>query len=127
MRRSLIALSLVGLLMQATETGFAQAAQGSEESVLVRKARAAVAKASTTAKVTVVLNDNTKLKGFILNAGDDCFTLVDSRTSKSNCIKYADVLRVQRQRPPAWRSWVALAAAVAVPFIILAAALHSDY
>jgi hypothetical protein len=127
MRSSFIALSLVGFLMQATETGFAQAAQGSEESVAVRKARAAVAKASTTAKVTVVLNDNTKLKGFILNAGDDCFTLVDAKTNKSSCIKYADVLRVQRQRPPTWRSWVALAVGVAVPFIILAAALHSDY
>ena len=128
MRRSLIALSVVGFLMHSTVIGFAQGGQASQQSIAAIKARAAVAKASTTAKVTVTLRDQTKLKGFILNAGNDCFTLVDSKTgSTANCIEYANVLRVERQRRPAWKDWVGFGAAVAIPFVILAVALHSDY
>lgn len=128
MRRSLIALSVVSFLMQSTLIGFAQGGQGSQESIAVIKTRAAVAKASRTAKVTVTLKDKTKLKGFVLNADNDCFTLVDSKTgSTANCIQYANVLRVERQRRPAWKDWVAFGAAIAIPFVIVAVALHSDY
>jgi len=127
MRKSLITLSLVSFLMQSTGIGFAQAGQGAQgrESLAVQKARTGVAKA-TGSKVTVTLNNNSKLKGFILNAGNDCFTLVDSKTGNANCIDYANVLRIKRQGQPAWQKLLLVGAAVAIPMVIVAVALR-DY
>jgi hypothetical protein len=49
------------------------------------------------ARVEVKLRDNTKLKGYITQAGEDSFTVVDSKTGASSTIAYANVAQVKGQ------------------------------
>lgn len=63
------------------------------------KVKAAVAKRGTGphAKVTVKLKDQTRLKGYITNAGNDSFTLSDSKTGQVRTLAYSDVAEVKKQ------------------------------
>jgi hypothetical protein len=39
--------------------------------------------------------NGTKMKGFISQAGDDSFTLTDSKTKQTSSLSYSDVARVK--------------------------------
>lgn len=72
---------------------YAQAGQGKQS---IDKVKAAVAK-RVGKKSTVKLQDGTKLKGSITQAGDDSFTLSDSKTGQTRTLAYTDVSEVKGQ------------------------------
>jgi hypothetical protein len=65
----------------------------------VEKARAAVSKAGVgpKARVEVRLLDNTKLKGYVSEAGADSFTLTDAETGAARHLAYSDVAQIQKR------------------------------
>jgi hypothetical protein len=65
----------------------------------ITKIKTAVQKRGTGEKkrVEVKMLDGTKLKGYISEAGEDSFTLVDSKTKQSTTIAYGDVAKVKNR------------------------------
>jgi len=66
------------------------------------------------ARVEVKLRDNSKLKGYIGEANEDFFTVVDSKSGSNQRIEYADVEKVKKAGSGfSARSWIIVGAAVA--------------
>ena len=66
------------------------------------------------ARVEVKLRDNRTLKGYIGEATDSSFTVVDSKTGSNQRIAYADVEKVKKAGSGfSARSWIIVGAAVA--------------
>jgi hypothetical protein len=65
----------------------------------VEKVKADVARRGTGKKVrvTVKLQDGSKLKGYISQAEDGSFTLTDSKTGQDRTLAYRDVAQVKKQ------------------------------
>lgn len=71
------------------------------------------------ARVEVRLRDNTKLKGSISVAGEDSFTITDSKTGASQTVAYADVTQVKRPRGGlSTRMWVIIGAAAVAAVVV---------
>ena len=85
------------------------------------KARAGVERAGVGPKsrVEVRLRDNTKVKGYVSEAGADSFTVTDSKTGATRAVAYADVAQFKRQGgglSPSTKAiiWGGVAAGVAI-------------
>lgn len=100
MSKRILSLGLVVLLLHAAHAmpilAFAQAGQ---QQLPVEKVKAAVAKRGVgkKARVTVKLQDGSKLKGYISQAGEDSFTLTDSKTGQTTTLAYREVKQVKGQ------------------------------
>lgn len=79
------------------------------------------------ARVEVRLRDNTQLKGYINNADQDSFTIVDSKTGSSKSVSYADTSSVKKLGVGlSAKTWIILGVAavgVVVTWIIVKPAL----
>lgn len=98
MWKKLFSIALVALLLHASDSLFirnAGAWQGDRSS---EKVKTFVVRRGTgpKAKVTVKLRDNTKLKGYISDAGSDSFSLSDSKTGQVRTLAYSDVAEVKK-------------------------------
>jgi hypothetical protein len=91
---AVILSTLLVTLSFGFQSARAQAADGAAD-----KARAGVERAGTgpKARVEVRLRDNTKLKGYVSEAGADSFTVTDSKTGAARAVAYADVTQFKRQ------------------------------
>ncbi|MGH9962677.1 MAG: hypothetical protein ACREBC_37110 [Pyrinomonadaceae bacterium] len=80
------------------------------------KIRADVAKlgVGSNARVEVKLRDGSKLKGHISEAGEDSFTVADSKTGTPETVVYTDVTQVKKAGG-GWstRNWLILGSAAA--------------
>lgn len=76
------------------QTSRAQGAGGAAE-----RARAGVMKAGVgrKARVEVRLRDETKLKGYVSEAGADSFTVTDAETGAARAVAYSEVAQFKRQ------------------------------
>lgn len=85
--------------MMSAAFGFQPVQAQTTDAQLVEKARAGVLKMGTgeKARVEVKLRDNTKLKGYISEAGDDSFAVTDANTGTSRTIAYTDVAQVKKR------------------------------
>ncbi len=121
MLRRTFAIMLSGILL-STAFGFQSVrAQTGKDAQLAEKARAGVQKLGVgrDARVEVRLRDNTKLKGSISAAGEDSFTVTDSKTGASQTVAYADVTRVKRPGGGlSTRTWVIIGAAAVAAVIV---------
>jgi len=100
MLKKLFSIGLVVLLFHAGNSLLINdVAWAYQNDVALAKVKAAVAKRGTgpKAKVTVKLKDQTRLKGYISNAGDNSFTLSDSKTGQVRTLAYSDVAEVKKQ------------------------------
>jgi hypothetical protein len=100
MLKKLISLSLAALLLSAVNLRVAFAvAPRKQKETQVEKVKADVAKYSLgkRPRVTVKLQDGSKLKGNIGDVKEDSFTLSDSKTGQSRTLAYADVVEVKKQ------------------------------
>src|SRR5258708_306779 len=100
MLKKIISLSLAALLFHAFNAMPANAvAQTSQKESCVEKVKADVAKRGVgeKARVTVKLQDGSKLKGYISQAGADSFALTDSKTGQTTTLAYRDVIQVKKQ------------------------------
>ena len=101
MLKKILAIIMTAMLLSASfglEPAHAQTGAGASN-VEVEKARAGISKAGVgeKARVEVTLRDNTRLKGYVSEAGENSFTLTDAKTGASNRVAYADVASVSKK------------------------------
>jgi len=98
MIKKYLSIVFVGLLIFSADSAliFAQTKTDHNASN-VEKVKADVLKRGTGEKkrVRVKRLDGTKMKGYISQAGEDSFTLTDSKTKQSTVIAYRDASRVE--------------------------------
>lgn len=81
------------------------------------------------AKATVWLADGTKVKGYISEAGETDFVMRDRKTNAPTTVRYADVVKFDRNQGHSTAKWVTIGATVGVGafvLILLAAIAHLD-
>ena len=109
------AIMLSGLLL-LTAFGFQGAgAQSLRDQQAAEKIRTKVLKigVGTNARVAVKLRDNTQLNGYISDAEQDSFTVVEKQTGSSKTISYADASSVKKAGSSmSAKPWIILGAAV---------------
>ena len=95
--RKALSLSIVGGLLTLT-AGIPLRAQTITQLKATEKARASVLKLGVgpTSRVEITLNDKSKVKGYISEAGQDAFTVKDSQSGSSQKINYSDVAQVKK-------------------------------
>lgn len=112
-------IALSGMLL-ITAFGFQSIlAQTASDTQRIEDIHLQVAKLGTgsKAKVHVKLRDNTKLKGYISDANQDSFTVVDSRGPRT--IAYTDVAEVRKQKGGISNlTWGIIAGAAAAAVIV---------
>jgi hypothetical protein len=123
---SLAALLLVGLAAPNTF-----AAPRSQKRITAEEARIKVAKTGTgaKAKATVWTADGAKVKGYIAQAGENDFVIRDRKTDVATTVRYADVVKYDRNQGHSTAKWVAIGAGVGVGafvLILLATIAHLD-
>jgi len=115
MLRRTFAIMLSGLLL-LTAFGFQGAgAQSLRDQQATEKLRTRVLKmgVGTNARVEVKLRDNTQLNGYISDAGQDSFSVVEKQTGSSKTVSYADTLSVKKAGSGmSGKTWMILGAAV---------------
>ena len=50
------------------------------------------------ARATITTKDGAKVKGYVYRAGDDDFIMRDRKTDAATTIRYADVVRIERNK-----------------------------
>ena len=114
MFRRTFAIMLSGIIL-LTGFGFQHAgAQSLGDSHATEKIRTKVVKmgVGVNARVEVKLRDNTQLKGYISDADQDSFTVVESKTGSSKTVSYADTLSVKKAGSGlSAKTWIILGAA----------------
>jgi hypothetical protein len=128
MFRRIFATILSGMLL-VTAFGLQHVGAQATNDQATEKIRAKVQKmgVGVNARVEVRLRDNTQLKGYITDANQDSFTVVDSRTGSSNTVSYADTSTVKKAGSGiSAKTWIILGAAAvgaAVTWVIVKPAL----
>ena len=125
MIKRVFAVMLSSFIIFAT-IGFQQVgAQSSSDRQATEKIRTKVQKigVGVNAKVDVKLRDNTQLNGYIAEADQDSFTVVDRQTGSSKSVSYADTSSVKKAGSGiSTKTWIILGAAVvgaAVTWVIV--------
>ena len=97
-----LSLVLVGFLLRVV--GVMPAYAGSKEEKETRfaeKVKEGISKlgTGTEARIEVKLRDKTKLRGYVSEAGEDSFVIVDEKTSATSRVTYPQVKQVKGQQP----------------------------
>ena len=98
MSKKLLCLTVVFLLVNVAGVHTIHAASKEEkEARFVEKVRENILKLGTgpNASIEVKLRDNTKVKGYVSEAGDESFVIVNAKTSIPETIPYPQVKQVK--------------------------------
>jgi hypothetical protein len=98
MFKKVLCLVLVGFLLGVAGVRPAYAgAREEKETRLAEKVKKGISKLGTgaAARVEVKLRDKTKLKGYVSEAGEDSFVIVDEKTSAISRVPYSQVQQVK--------------------------------
>ena len=98
MFRKALSLVLVGFLFGVAGLRLAYAgAKEEKETRLAEKVKEGISKLGTgvEARIEVKLRDKTKLKGYVSEAGEDSFVVVDEKTGASSTVPYVQVKQVK--------------------------------
>lgn len=128
MLKQTLSLVLVVLLAQASlVTPVAARAKEERTRQHAAKVKAAIAKLGTgeSARAEVKLRDKTKLKGYISEAGEDGFVLVDAKTGAPTAVTYPQVGQVKGNNLSTGAK-VAIGLGIAAGVIIFLALLIDD-
>jgi hypothetical protein len=112
---------LAGLIILAAAGHPEVLAQAKHDVNTIEMTRAQVMKIGTgsKAKVEVKLKDDTKWKGYISDAGQDSFTLTDSKTGAAQTVNYSEVAQVKKSGGGlSTRSWIIIGGAGAAAAIV---------
>jgi hypothetical protein len=121
MIRKTFALILSAILLSTAFGLKTIQAQTGKDAQLAGETRAKVQKLGLgrDARVEVKLRDTTKLKGYISEAGQDSFTVTDSKTGAAQSIAYLDVAQVKKPGSGlSTRGWVIIGAAAVAAVIV---------
>lgn len=72
------------------------------------------------AKATIRLNDGSKVKGYIAQAGEDNFVIRDRKTDAPTTIRYADVVKVEENRGHSTARNIAIGVGIGAGALLLA-------
>lgn len=123
MSKKMLSLALAGLIIHCV--GFAPAPAATKEEKQARfteKVKAGVAKLGTgeAARVRVKLRDQTKLEGYIAEAGDADFVVVNAKSGAATRVAYPQVQQVKGNNlSTGAKIAIGLGAAVAILVILL--------
>jgi hypothetical protein len=95
--------------------------QTGKDAQLAGEARAKVQKLGLgrDARVEVRLRDSSKLKGYISEAGQDSFTVTDSKTGAAQSVAYTDVTQVKKPGSGfSTRAWIIIGAAAVAAVVV---------
>lgn len=98
MFKKVLSLALVGFLLNVTGVSSAHAGSKEEsETRFTEKVKEGISKLGTgaEARVEVKLRDKTKLKGYVSEAGEDGFVIVDEKTGATSTVTYSQVKQVK--------------------------------
>ena len=98
MFKKVLSLALVGFVFSVV--GLRLAYAGSKEEKATRfaaKVKDGISKLGTgaEARIEVKLRDKTKLKGYVREAGEESFVIVDEKTGATSTVTYAQVKQVK--------------------------------
>ena len=98
MFKKVLSLVLVGFLLNVTGVSSAYAgSRGEKETRFAEKVKEGISKLGTgaEARIEVKLRDKTKLKGYVSEAGEDSFVIVDEKTGATSTVTYSQVKQVK--------------------------------
>ena len=98
MLKRLVSLGIAALLLHAADVmPLPTLARTNQSDRKAAKVKADVAKRGTgeKARVVVKLQDGSKLKGHVSQAGNDSFTLTDSKSGQTRTLSYNDVAQIK--------------------------------
>lgn len=127
MLKKCLSAAFIGLMLLFANLQFINA-QANNNTADADKIRANVTKRGTGEKsrVNVKMRNGTKMKGFISQAGEDSFTLTDSKTKQTSTLAYTDVARVKKQgMSTGAKILIAVGVGVAVTAVVLAVAVRN--
>jgi hypothetical protein len=75
------------------------------------------------AKATITMKDGTKTKGYVSRAGDDDFVMRDRKTDAATTIRYADVVKAERNRGHSTARNIAIGVGIGVGAFLAAIAI----
>ncbi len=125
MFRKIISLMLAVLLFSIASVNVAYAKTNEEKAErLTTKVKAGVGKLGVgkEARVELKLRDKTKMKGYISEAGEDNFVVIDSQTGESNIVSYSSVKQIKGNNHSLGVKiaiGVAIAAAIVVALLVI--------
>ena len=131
MLKRLVSLGIAALLLHAADVmpppSLARTTQGEQKAARVK---ADVAKRGTgeKARVVVKLQDGSKLKGYVSQAGDDSFTLTDTKSGQTRTLSYSDVAQVKKPGglPLGAKIGIGMGALVGVLALVYVAGCHDS-
>ncbi len=121
MFRQLMALTLAVVLIQLTCGQLAMAHTPAEkEARFAEKVKAGIAKLGTGKKalVKIKLQDGTKLNGYVREANENTFVVIDSRTGDATTVPYPQVKQVKGNNLSSGAK-IAITIGIAVGLILL--------
>lgn len=97
MLKKYLSLALVVILFQLFNTGPITAAAAAKKELTPEQVRKSIEKLGTgeKARAIVKLRDGTVHKGFVYDAGDSSFTLLEEKTAQKITVAYADVVSLK--------------------------------
>ena len=129
MLKKSLSVALLGLMLLFTNLQSIQAqTNNGGNAANVEKIKANVTKRGTgeKARVNVKMLNGTKMKGFISQAGEDSFTLTDSKTKQTSTLAYSDVAQVKKQGlSTGAKILIGVGVGVAVTAVVLAVAFRN--
>ncbi len=128
MLKKCMALILAFLLMpMAFAQPVAANTKAEKELKLAEKVKAGITKLGTgpQARVEVKLRDKTKLAGYVSEASDDHFVIVDSKTGASTAVAYPQVVKAKGHNLSTGAS-IAIGVAILVTIILIPFILIRD-
>jgi hypothetical protein len=109
----------------AAATKPAATRQADPQAATVEKVKIKIAKlgVGSKAKATIRLNDGSKIKGYIAQAGEDNFVIRDRKTDAPTTIRYVDVAKVEENRGHSTARNIAIGVGIGVGALLLAIAI----
>ena len=126
MLKKVLSLVLTGLLINMAAVTSSYARSQDEQARNIEKVKESVRKlgVGAEARVEVKLHDGRKLKGYIQEAGEDNFTLIDSKDGTVTTVAYSQVKQLQgRNRSTAAKVGINVAKGVGVVAAVAGIAL----
>jgi hypothetical protein len=98
MLKKLLSVVLVGLLIATINVSAVHAVSSDDkEARFIAQVKESIARLGTgvNARVEVKLRDNTKLKGYVSEAGEDSFIIVNAKTDMPVAVPYPQIKQVK--------------------------------
>ena len=120
MWKTFLACLLSGLLFLGLAPLTASAAAAGKQQASPETIKSQIAKLGigAKAKTTITLSNGTKIKGYIAQAGEEDFMIRDRKTDAPTTVRYADVVKVDRNSGHSMARNIAIGVAIGAGAIV---------